>query len=147
MSDLPIVLRPAWRTHWVLMLFAILMVGVAAFATVSDGYVVSQTPLVFWAVAAISGIVIVYHRFLWRFEVDGTRLKAHKGIVGRNQQSVRLKDLRSIELRQTIFQRLFNVGAIAFYTSGSDEAEITFEGISAPMDVRDRIKEIMDADI
>ncbi len=145
MSDLPIVLRPAWRTHWVLLLFVIAMVGVAAFATVTDGYMVSQVPLVFWAVAAIAVIVMIYHRFQWRFEVDETRLKTHQGIVSRNQQSVRLKDLRSIELRQSLFQRLFNVGDIAFYTSGSAEAEIYFHGISAPTRVRDRIKDIMDA--
>lgn len=146
MSDLPLVLRPAWRTHWVLILFIAAMAGVAVFATATEGYVVSQTPLVFWAIAAIGAIVLVYQRFLWRFEVDGTRLKSHKGIVSRNQHSVRLKDLRSVELRQSLFQRLFNVGDIAFYTAGTDEAEIDFHGIISPMEVRDRIRDIMDAE-
>lgn len=147
MSDLPIVLRPAWRTHWVLILFVVLLIAVAIFASVTDTYPISDFPEVLWGLAAVAVVVLVYRRFLWRFEVDETRIKTHRGIVSRNQQSVRLKDLRSIELRQSIFQRLFNVGNMAFYTAGSAEAEVHFHGVKNPIAVRDRIKQIMDAEV
>lgn len=146
MSDLPIVLRPAWRTHWFLMVITALSIAAAIAVGIAETTEVPYLREGLWGLAGLLVLVLIYRRFLWRFEVDETRIKTHKGIVSRNQQSVRLKDLRSIELRQSLLERIFNVGNLAFYTAGSAEAEVRFHGVKSPVSVRERIKEIMDAE-
>jgi len=71
-------------------------------------------------------------RLSWRFELRGGRVSQRYGIIARNEQSVRLNDLRSIELDQSLVQRLLSIGDIAFYSAGSANAEVAFFGIQAP---------------
>lgn len=139
-------LRPAWRTQWFLMLLILVGIGLT-------GYVLAARPPVAeeWPVAAVLAgltlvliLVLVYRRFVWKFTIDEGMITRHYGIIARNQQSVRIRDLRSVELDQGLFQRLFNVGDLAFYSAGSATAEVRFQGIKSPADVRDHVHQMLD---
>ena len=88
--------------------------------------------------------MVAFKRFTWKYTIDGNRVSRHYGIISRNQQSVRIRDLRSVELNQSLMQRLFNVGNIAFYSAGSASAEVIFKGVLDPARLRDRIDNMVD---
>lgn len=145
MAEVDVVLRPAWRHYWLgLALAAALLLAALASAL---GLMAWQglTDYRPWLVAALAVFVfVVLKRFSWKFTLDNTRVSRHYGLISRNQQSVRIKDLRSIELDQGILQRLLGIGDLAFYSAGSDSAEVRFSGIRNPGRWRDAVNHAMD---
>ncbi len=87
---------------------------------------------------------VVFKRFSWKFSINEHQVSRQHGIIARNQQSVRISDLRSLELDQSVFQRIFGVGDLSFYSAGSATAEVRFSGITEPEAWRDKISDAMD---
>lgn len=145
MAEVDVVLRPAWRHYWLgLSLTAALLLAALASAL---GLMARQGLTDFrpWLLAAVAVLVLVaLKRFSWKFTLDNTRVSRHYGLISRNQQSVRIRDLRSIELDQSILQRLLGIGDLAFYSAGSDSAEVRFSGIRDPARWRDVVNNTMD---
>ena len=130
-------LRPAWRNYWP----SLVLANGLVVAAVVLGLTGVGLP---FALACGAGAVLVYgyimlQRYSWRFTIDENRISRHKGIISRNQQSIRLADLRSVELNQSLWQRLMGLGDLSFYSSGSDDAEVRFFGIHSPATHRDKI--------
>jgi uncharacterized membrane protein YdbT with pleckstrin-like domain len=147
MRDVLVELRPAWRNYWfgflVAAVFMFLALGSAMTPQRGGGGITIGPWVWFLASVAVLGLVI-FRRYCWKFIVNGNRVSRHYGLISRNQQSVRIKDLRSIELDQSLFQRLFGTGNLAFYSAGSAAAEVTFVGIKDPGKWRDKIDDAMD---
>jgi len=98
-----------------------------------------------WGVAALGIIAFaVLSRHSWKFVIDDNRLTCHYGLVSRKQKSIRIRDIRNIELYQPWGDKVFSVGALAFFGAGSGEAEVIFWGIKHPSDWRDRIQKMVD---
>lgn len=145
MSTINAVLRPAWRNYWagfvVAGLLLLVTLAVAAGSTGDAGRLGAGI----WFLAALLVLgFVAFKRFSWKFSIDENRVSRQYGIISRNQQSVRIRDLRSIELDQSLFQRIFGVGDLAFYSAGSANAEVKFFGISEPLEWRDRIDNAVD---
>lgn len=133
-------LRPAWRNYW----FGFLIVGVlllmAAWAALSNSDMVAGPGAAILLLGALLVLgFVALKRHAWKFTVDDNRVARHYGLISRNQQSVRIKDLRSVELDQSALQRLFGIGDLAFYSAGSDRAEVRFVGIKRPAEWRNKI--------
>jgi uncharacterized membrane protein YdbT with pleckstrin-like domain len=98
-----------------------------------------------WTVAAF-GIIgfAVLSRYSWKFVIDDDRLTGHYGLLSRKQKSIRVGDVRNIELHQPWGDKAFSVGTLAFYATGSDEADVLFWGIKHASDWRDTIQEMVD---
>lgn len=148
-SEQAIELRPAWRTYWQGLLFtlAALLASVILYFQddVGPPWFADMGASVLAIVGLVVGIYTVAKRYSWKFTVEGERLFRHEGLIARNQQSIRLRDLRSVELDQSLLQRLFRVGDLAFYSAGSAEAEVRFTGIYDPVAVRDAIYRRVDS--
>lgn len=97
--------------------------------------------LAFLAIWTLLGAA--WRRFSYKFTVKGSRIIRQYGIISRNQQSVRIEDLRSIELSQTVLQRILNVGVISFYSAGSASAEVVFFGVKGPAELKQQINDMM----
>lgn len=149
MVNVLVELRPAWRNYWVgfvlaAIFLALALASLASLATIQGGIIFNVRPWV-WLLAALVVLAwVVFRRYSWKFTVNSARVSRHYGLISRNQQSVRIKDLRSIELDQSLFQRLFGTGNLSFYTAGSATAEVTFVGIKDPDTWRDKIDDAMD---
>src|SRR5690625_6131326 len=129
MVNVLVELRPAWRNYWVGFVLAAIFLAFAldSLSIFQVGIICNVRPWV-WLLAALVVLAwVVFRRYCWKFTVNSARVFRHYGLISRNQQSVRIKDLRSIELDQSLFQRLFGTGNLPFYTSGSATAEVTFE--------------------
>ena len=91
------------------------------------------------------GLVIL---LIWWLQTLGTKLTVtderitlRKGILSKYTNEVFHTDIRNVQLDQSFFQRVFDVGTIAISTSGQEGIEISVQGIPHPQQVRDLIDE------
>jgi uncharacterized membrane protein YdbT with pleckstrin-like domain len=89
------------------------------------------------------GLIIL---LIWWLQTLGTKLTVtderitlRKGILSKYTNEVFHTDIRNVQLDQSFFQRLFDVGTIAISTSGQEGIEISVQGIPHPQNVRDLI--------
>jgi uncharacterized membrane protein YdbT with pleckstrin-like domain len=71
--------------------------------------------------------------------VTDRRLVLRRGILGRDQNEVFIKDIRNVRLRQSPLQRVFSVGSLGVSSSGQADIEIQVDGIPHP----DRVLELI----
>ncbi|TYT75845.1 PH domain-containing protein [Desulfobotulus mexicanus] len=145
MPDLYTEFRPAWRSYWQIITLSTILFLLAAFTAFNlTGPIKSILSGSSFAAGILLLGLTAIKRFSLKFTIDKRRISRHKGIVARNQQSIRIQDLKSIELNQSIPQRLLGIGDIAFYSAGSSDAEVRFQGILNPSAWRDKVDEAMD---
>lgn len=69
---------------------------------------------------------------------DRTRLR--KGILSKSITEVWHRDIRNVQLKQSFFQRIFDVGSLGISSAGQSGLEISVSGIPDP----DGVKELID---
>ena len=137
--------RPAFRNDWFQILLIIAcLVGAAAFGI---GAIPLLQPelwglamLVLLAVAGVIVLVLLFQHFQWRFRIRDGTIESSKGLIGRDVQSIRVRDLRNVNVRQSLWQRLLGVGDVEFSSAGGEGIEVTFRGVTAPMQVKERVQ-------
>ena len=136
--------RPALRNQWfavlVAMLLFVLFVYLGVRGVASGGGM--NVRIVLAAVGfplLVFVAVILYRHHAWSFTIRGGAIESCRGIIGRDVQSIRVQDLRNVNVRQTIFQRLLGVGDVEFSSAGGAGVEVTFYGVTDPLGVKDRV--------
>jgi uncharacterized membrane protein YdbT with pleckstrin-like domain len=76
-----------------------------------------------------------------RLTITNRRSTLRKGILSKQITEVWHRDVRNVQLSQTVFQRIFGVGRLAISSSGQDGMEIDVNGIPLPS----KAKSIIDA--
>jgi len=96
------------------------------------------------AAAGIGLFVFLY----WRVKCLGSTLSVtdqkttlRTGILSKNINEVFHSDVRSIQISQSFFQRLFGVGSLGISSAGQSGVEIMATGIPDP----NKVREIIDA--
>ena len=105
-------------------------------------------PLFFILTCILSLVVVGLIIFLvWWLKCKGTKLtvtsdrtRLRKGILSKSITEVWHKDIRNVQLNQTFFQRIFDVGTIGISSAGQSGVEISVAGIPDP----DGVKELID---
>lgn len=136
--------RPALRNQWfailVAMLLFVLFVYLGLKGAASGGGTNVQIVLALIGVPMLVLVaVIVYRHHAWTFTIHGDTIESCRGIIGRDVQSIRVQDLRNVNVRQTIWQRLLGVGDVEFSSAGGAGVEVTFYGVTDPLGVKDRV--------
>ena len=116
--------RPAWRNYWFPMLIGLL--SIPAFGI---GFLI-----LLW---------VVVQRLGNRFYIEKSKVESRAGIISKELRSIRLEHLRDVHLKQSVWQRLFSVGDVAFSSSGQSTQEVVFFGISAPQDLKDNVEDYL----
>lgn len=133
-------LRPAWR-NYLLELTAFVLFGMIYLAVPEEDGAKGFLGIL----VLIFIIVPLYQRFSNKYEFDTKKIEAHKGIIARKLNTIRLKDLRSVNLKQGIIQRLLNTGNLEFSSAGGGGVEVTFKGIVSPKKVKDEIEDLRES--
>lgn len=138
---------PAWRTSW-------FSIGVTAVLTVAGlGLLLLrffEPPLQHWVavgVLVLAGIValsILFKHFEWRFVITGDVIESRRGIIGRELRSIRIQDLRNVNVRQSLWQRIFGVGDVEFSSAGGSDVEVVFFSIPDPVGLKDTVQELQE---
>src|SRR3989344_7552029 len=135
--------RPALRNQWFAIFAAIVLFVLFVYfgvkgAAAGGGRNVQIVLALIGVPMLVLVAVIVYRYHVWTFTIRGGTIESCKGIIGRDVQSIRVQDLRNVNVRQSFFQRLFGVGDVEFSSAGGAGVEVTFYGILDPLGVKDR---------
>lgn len=133
--------HPAWRNQWFAILSLILLMALGASVALRGAGKIE--PL--YLQAAIAGfivaflwllLVVLYRHYAWTYTIRNGNIESQRGIIGRDVQSIRIEDLRNINVRQSIVQRLFKVGDVEFSSAGGAGIEVAFRGVPDPLAVK-----------
>lgn len=141
--------RPAWRSQWFLMILAIILLLIPLLPIIeslragADWHPALDPGLAMLGVPfAVVLLIMIYRHCSWRFTVNGFSIESRHGIIAREVSSIRIEDVRSINVKQSLFERLLFIGDVEFSSAASPEAEVVFKKISTPMRVKRKIQEM-----
>jgi len=133
--------HPSWRST---MAFYIKGLLIAAVIGVIVGLVDSTGSGVFAALIVFGVTVFVgfIRRWATTYTVTNRRLHIKRGIIARSTQEAKLARVQNINTRQSVIERLLQVGTVDFDTAGSGESEANFAfvGVNDPLDMAHNIE-------
>jgi uncharacterized membrane protein YdbT with pleckstrin-like domain len=133
--------RPAWLNQWWQIGIMFLMPAVFILAYLKGGLYFSPENLrvvyvVIVAVFVYLIAVVIYRRYSWSYTIDGETIESREGVIARKVKSIRVRDLRNINVNQTLLQRIMGVGDVEFSSAGGSGIEVTFRGVDDPLQVK-----------
>ncbi len=136
--------RSALRNQWFAILVAILLFVLFVYfgvkgAAAGGGRNVQIVLVLIGVPMLVLVAVIVYRYHVWTFTIRSGTIESCRGIIGRDVHSIRVQDLRNVNVRQTIWQRLLGVGDVEFSSAGGAGVEVTFYGVSGPLRIKDSV--------
>jgi len=143
-GDADYLAHPAWRNQWFAMLSLVALIAVGA--SVALRGTGKMEPL--YLQAAIAGfavaflwllLVVLYRHYAWTYSIRNGNIESQRGIIGRDVQSIRIEDLRNVNVRQSIVQRIFKVGDVEFSSAGGAGIEVAFRGVPNPLAVKAQV--------
>jgi uncharacterized membrane protein YdbT with pleckstrin-like domain len=127
--------RPSWWNfswHWVVLLIAVL---VLFFLVPRDywnvGWLVIGTWLLF------STLHSLYHRKSFVMRIYSDRVTIVEGFLSLEISEFFIRDIRSIDVRQSVWGRIVNIGDLTISTSATSEASEVAEGVPGPNRIKD----------
>ena len=133
--------HPSWRSTLGFyikgLVLAAIAGAIAAIATriaddeVSTGLVVA----VVLAIVVLTLLVGFVKRMTTTYSITNQRLRIQKGLVSRSVQQTRIDRVQNVNTRQSVLQRLLQIGTVDFDTAGTDDSDFTFTGVAEPGDV------------
>jgi uncharacterized membrane protein YdbT with pleckstrin-like domain len=126
--------HPSWRAILGFYLKGVLIavvLGVIAKLAFGDG----TAFLVILVVLALTLLVGFLKRVATRYTITSRRLNIKRGIVSREIQETRLERVQNVNYRQSLYQRLMQIGDVDFDTAASDDYNFVFTGVADPAEV------------
>ncbi|MCA9040556.1 MAG: PH domain-containing protein [Planctomycetaceae bacterium] len=74
-----------------------------------------------------------------KLTITNSRIIHRTGLLSKNENEVRIKHVRNVQIRQSFFQRMMNVGYIGISTAGQSGVEISMNGMPDPDGVQELI--------
>lgn len=141
--------HPAWRTQWLSLGFLLILLPIYLVVLLRLGFVdVNAIPyLAMWLVGILLigvSIVMIYRRYSWRYTVDDEHIESRYGLIARDIKSIRIEDLRNINVRQSMWQRIFGIGEIEFSSAAGGGVEVVFSHIARPMELKQQVQALQD---
>jgi uncharacterized membrane protein YdbT with pleckstrin-like domain len=126
--------HPSWRAILGFYLKGILVavvLGVIA-KLIDDNGTAFLVILVVVALTVVAGFV---KRVATTYTITNRRLNIKRGIVSREIQETRLERVQNVNFRQSVYQRLMQIGDVDFDTAATDDYNFVFAGVADPEDV------------
>ncbi len=138
--------RPQWRYQWLSLLG--MAAGIAA-AVLLRLAIVPSLPVKLahaievggLALAAYLVVLMLFRRYSWLYTIDAESIESSHGLIARRVQSIRIRDLRNINIRQTVMQRLLDVGDVEFSSAAGGDVEVIFYGAPDPMGLKEYVQD------
>ncbi|MCB0211546.1 MAG: PH domain-containing protein [Anaerolineae bacterium] len=84
----------------------------------------------FWLVFPL--LAAIWKRQSVALRVYDDRVAVERGIFSKTVRDIYLADIRAIDIKQTLIQRIFNMGDILIETEGSSDDDNTVRGLPQP---------------
>ena len=132
--------HPSWRAilgFYLKGLAVAIVLGVIAKLIGQGSGTVFLIVLVVLAATVLIGFV---KRVATTYTITNRRLNIKRGIVSREIQETRLERVQNVNYRQTVYQRIMQIGDVDFDTAAQDpQGDFVFAGVSNPEEVVDRV--------
>jgi len=138
--------HPSWRAILGFYLKGVLVavvLGVIAKLIDGDG----TAFLVILAVLAITLLAGFVKRVATTYTITNRRLNIKRGIISKEVQETRLERVQNVNYRQSVYQRLMQIGDVDFDTAASDDYNFVFAGVADPGDVVHAVDQATGADV
>jgi uncharacterized membrane protein YdbT with pleckstrin-like domain len=131
--------HPSWRAILGFYLKGVVVAAVAgAIAKIAGagGATVFLVVLVVIGITVLAGFV---KRVATTYTITDRRLNIKRGIVSREVQETRLERVQNVNYRQSVYQRVMQIGDVDFDTAATDDYNFIFVGVADPGEVVHRV--------
>ena len=126
--------HPSWRAILGFYLKGVLVaIVLGVIAKLIDGN--GTAFLVILVVIAATVLIGFVKRVATTYTITDRRLNIKRGIVSREIQETRLERVQNVNYRQSVYQRLMQIGDVDFDTAATDDYNFVFAGVADPADV------------
>jgi uncharacterized membrane protein YdbT with pleckstrin-like domain len=126
--------HPSWRAilgFYLKGLLVAVILGVIAKLVADDG----TAFLVILVVLALTVVIGFVKRVATTYTITDRRLNIKRGIISKEVQETRLERVQNVNYRQSVYQRLMQIGDVDFDTAAGDDYNFVFAGVANPSDV------------
>lgn len=127
--------HPSWRSILGFYLKGVLVGAVAGAIAKLVGEGGDTVFLVVLAVLALTVLAGFVKRVATTYTITSRRLNIKRGIVSREIQETRLERVQNVNYRQSVFQRVTQIGDVDFDTAATDDYNFVFAGVANPDEV------------
>jgi uncharacterized membrane protein YdbT with pleckstrin-like domain len=127
--------HPSWRAILGFYLKGVVVAAVAGLIAKLFGAGGATVFLVVLVVIGITVLVGFLKRVATVYTITDRRLNIKRGIVSREVQETRLERVQNVNYRQSIYQRVMQIGDVDFDTAATDDYNFVFVGVADPAEV------------
>jgi len=132
--------HPSWRAILGFYVKGILVVAVIAAIAALVGASTALVTLIVVAGAAVVVLAGLIRRIATRYTITTRRLNIKHGIISRDVQETKIERVQDVNYRQSLFQRILQIGDVDFDTAAENSAsDFIFAGVANPEQVVDRV--------
>jgi uncharacterized membrane protein YdbT with pleckstrin-like domain len=127
--------HPSWRA---ILGFYLKGIAIAAVIGVIARLLDVSDATVFLIVLVIIGLTILIgfvKRVATTYTITNRRLNIKRGIISREIQETRLERVQNVNYRQSVYQRIMQIGDVDFDTAATDDYNFVFAGVANPDEV------------
>jgi len=107
-------------------------------------YIVGGLLILAYGLGLIIIAIAILSRICSVFTVTNRRVKSKVGIISRVTREVSIKDIRVINLKQGVLERIFGLGTIEVGSAGTAGIEVSFKGIPETPKIKEMIQKLKD---
>jgi uncharacterized membrane protein YdbT with pleckstrin-like domain len=127
--------HPSWRA---ILGFYLKGIAIAAVVGVIARLFDVSSATVFLIVLVIIGLTVLIgfvKRVATTYTITNRRLNIKRGIISREIQETRLERVQNVNYRQSVYQRVMQIGDVDFDTAATDDYNFVFTGVANPAEV------------
>jgi uncharacterized membrane protein YdbT with pleckstrin-like domain len=123
--------HPSWRSilgYYIKGFVGGVIVGAIGWLLDGPGLAIGFWLLVF-ALVLIAGFL---RRFATVYTITSQRLRIKRGIIARHIQQTDIERVQNVNTKQSVLERMLQVGTVDFDTAGSGDSDFSFAGVEDP---------------
>jgi uncharacterized membrane protein YdbT with pleckstrin-like domain len=131
--------HPSWRAILGFYLKGVLLAVIIAVIAKLFGAGSGTVFLIVLVVLGLTVLIGFVKRVATTYTITNRRLNIKRGIVSREVQETRLERVQNVNYRQSVYQRVMQIGDVDFDTAATDDYNFIFAGVADPADVVHRV--------
>jgi uncharacterized membrane protein YdbT with pleckstrin-like domain len=131
--------HPSWRAILGFYLKGVLVAAILGAIAKLVGAGSGTVFLIVLLVIALTVLIGFIKRVATTYTITSRRLNIKRGIISREIQETRLERVQNVNYRQSVYQRIMQIGDVDFDTAATDDYNFVFAGVADPAEVVHRV--------
>lgn len=143
------IVYPSWIYYFkelsigISILISFIILSIMASVFIFDAVSIKIFILIILIAMMVSGFFFgkaIIHRISNKLTITEKRIIYETGFIARKIKEIKKDNIRTIEIDQTVLERLFDIGTIKLATAGTGKYEIEFHGAKHPKKLEKKLK-------